>query len=122
MRESEPEKRRKPLIYIRLTNVQEHLYPHIEVSERRLFCEQPRQMEFRPSVTEMRHVPARTIENLRVAEFPGADLFAYRIIFSYLAERYKGGGCKAGIKPSFTRHRHYQGLNFPTNLRSRSFN
>ena len=28
MRESEPEKRRKPLIYIRLTNVQEHLYPH----------------------------------------------------------------------------------------------
>ena len=28
MRESEPEKRRKSLIYIRLTNVQEHLYPH----------------------------------------------------------------------------------------------
>lgn len=28
MRESEPKKRRKPLIYIRLTNVQEHLYPH----------------------------------------------------------------------------------------------
>lgn len=28
MRESEPEKRRKPLIYIRLTNVQGHLYPH----------------------------------------------------------------------------------------------
>ena len=28
MQESEPKKRRKPLIYIRLTNVQEHLYPH----------------------------------------------------------------------------------------------
>ena len=28
MRESAPKKRRKSLIYIRLTNVQEHLYPH----------------------------------------------------------------------------------------------
>ena len=28
MQESEPKKRRKPLIYIRPTNVQEHLYPH----------------------------------------------------------------------------------------------
>lgn len=28
MQESEPKKRRKPLIYIRLTSVQEHLYPH----------------------------------------------------------------------------------------------
>lgn len=28
MQESEPKKRRKPLIYTRLTNAQEHLYPH----------------------------------------------------------------------------------------------
>ena len=28
MRESAPKKRRKSLIYTRLTNVQEHLYPH----------------------------------------------------------------------------------------------
>ena len=28
MRESAPKKRHKSLIYIRLTNVQEHLYPH----------------------------------------------------------------------------------------------
>ncbi len=39
MRESEPEKRRKSLIYIRLTNVQEHLYPHKGAFfPRLLFC------------------------------------------------------------------------------------
>ena len=36
MRKSPPKKCHKPLIYIRLTNAQEHLYPHIEVSSGRL--------------------------------------------------------------------------------------
>lgn len=34
------EKRHKSLIYIRLTNVQEHLYPHFSVSLSETFCAQ----------------------------------------------------------------------------------
>ena len=72
MRESEPEKRRKPLIYIRLTNVQEHLYPHFSVLERGLFlwANRRKQAPFNPFINIL--YPKRAI-------FVGAKQFRKNI-------------------------------------------
>ena len=94
MRESEPEKRRKSLIYIRLTNVQEHLYPHFSVSFGRLFCEQTPVMGFRTSATETRHIPARATGNQWIEGFPAPIYLLIGLYFHTLRKDTRGGAAK----------------------------
>lgn len=69
-------------------------YPHIEVSFRRLFCEQTLAMGFRTSATETRHIPARATGNQWIEGFPAPIYLLIGLYFHTLRKDTRGGAAK----------------------------